>query len=85
MTDSFAVLAGADQADPDAAPPHPAAALMEDLARRYTMSSERRVHDRHLLPGMAPLTGASTGHAGTSGAISPPPDDDDALFDDALF
>jgi len=85
MTDSFAVLAGADQADPDAASPHPAAALMEDLARRYTMSSERRVHDRHLLPGMAPLTGASTGHAGTSGAISPPPDDDDALFDDALF
>ncbi|WDF71726.1 chemotaxis protein [Novosphingobium sp. KACC 22771] len=85
MTDSFAVLAGTDQPDTNAASPHPAATLMEDIARRYTMSSERRVHDRHLLPGMAPLTGASTGHAGGPGAIYPPPDDDDALFDDALF
>jgi hypothetical protein len=48
------------------------------------MSSERRVHDRHLLPGMAPLMGISVVHAGL-GATNPPPDDDDALFDDALF
>jgi len=82
MTDSFAVLAGHDRAAVDGSGPHPAEGLMADLARRYTMSSERRVHDRHLLPGMTPLMAMPTGG---SGATYPPPDDDDALFDDALF
>jgi methyl-accepting chemotaxis protein len=84
MTDSFAVLAGRDEVDVAAQKPHPVEGLMGDMARKYTMSSERRVHDRHLLPGMAPLMGISVVHAGL-GATNPPPDDDDALFDDALF
>lgn len=83
MTDSFAVLAGHDQANAQAASPHPVETLMGDLARIYTMSSERHVHDRHLLPGMEPLMKAPV-HAGPD-ATDPPPDDDDALFDDALF
>lgn len=57
-------------------------AVMDRMARSYTMASERHVHDGYLLPGMARLIGdkpaPSIGHGG-------PAEDDDALFDDALF
>jgi hypothetical protein len=43
------------------------------------MNSERQVHDRHLLPGMEPVS--ITGAATTMQDYA----DDDAMFDDALF
>ncbi|WP_179504799.1 MULTISPECIES: hypothetical protein [unclassified Sphingomonas] len=57
------------------------AGLMGALGQIYTMASERVVHDRFLLEGMAPLTSSEPAQGfGPSGG-----DDDDALFDDALF
>lgn len=60
-------------------------AMLETLGRSYTMASERVVHDRFRLPGMAALVNetALPGVELATGASSD--DDDDALFDDALF
>lgn len=66
----------------DDRPDHPVRTIMERMARSYTMASERVVHDQFLLPGMASLIVVST--APSNGGASPA-DDDDALFDDALF
>ncbi len=60
----------------------PAREVMERLARAYTMASERHVHDDFLLPGMARLIGGAIAPAPAAGGYA---DDDDALFDDALF
>lgn len=49
-------------------------ALLPRIAALYTMASERTVHQRHLLPGMASVE-----------AIAPEPAGADDLFDDALF
>jgi hypothetical protein len=57
-----------DEVDVAAQKPHPVEGLMGDMARKYTMSSERRVHDRHLLPGMAPLMGSGPCTAATPAA-----------------
>lgn len=62
-------------------PDHPVRTILEDMARSYTMASERVIHDQFLLPGMAPLMVANVGAPDSPGAL----DDDDALFDDALF
>ncbi|WP_033926636.1 hypothetical protein [Sphingomonas sp. 35-24ZXX] len=62
-------------------PDHPVRTILEDMARSYTMASERVIHDQFLLPGMAPLIVANVGAPDSPGAL----DDDDALFDDALF
>ncbi len=62
-------------------PDHPVRTILEDMARSYTMASERVIHDQFLLPGMAPLMVASLGAPDSPSAL----DDDDALFDDALF
>jgi hypothetical protein len=53
--------------------------LLPNLGRSYTMASERVVHDRFLLPGMAPIS------SGSASVTRFDDDDDDALFDDALF
>ena len=78
MAQGLNALAASAQVSILADQPHPAQALMADMARSYTMHSERLVHDRHLLPGMDPasITGATT---------MPSYADDDAMFDDALF
>jgi hypothetical protein len=62
-------------------PDHPVRAIMEGMARSYTMASERVIHDQFLLPGMTPLMVASGGATDSPSAL----DDDDALFDDGLF
>lgn len=62
-------------------PDHPVRTILEDMARSYTMASERVIHDQFLLPGMAPLIVANVGAPDSPSAL----DDDDALFDDALF
>lgn len=62
-------------------PDHPVRTIMEDMARSYTMASERVIHDQFLLPGMAPLLIANVDAPDSPSAL----DDDDALFDDALF
>ncbi|HWU01880.1 MAG TPA: chemotaxis protein [Novosphingobium sp.] len=79
ITDCFGVLADdlPEPHDVDAA--HPASTLMADIARMYTMSSERNVHNRHLLAGMTALPTAGTA------TEAPSSGDDDDLFDDALF
>ena len=56
--------------------------VMERLARSYTMASERLVHETFLLPGMARLIAEKPASASSTGGFA---DDDDALFDDALF
>ena len=57
---------------------HPLAALMQALGRSYTMASERKIHDRFLLPGMTPL-------AASSGSVSFGLDDDDDGFGDVFL
>lgn len=52
--------------------------MLAQIARSYTMASERQVHDRFLLPGMEPTAGVPAA-AGSDGL------DDDDLFEDALF
>jgi hypothetical protein len=76
-------LAGSGQGQEPAA--HDAiAALMTTLGQIYTMASERVVHDRFLLEGMAPIANSQPASGfGPSGDGHD--DDDDALFDDALF
>jgi hypothetical protein len=61
----------------DLPPGHPVYDVMAAMARSYTMQAERVVHNRHLLPGMESLAGVVPVRAAA--------DDDDALFDDALF
>ncbi len=75
-------LAGSGNSD-DPAAYAAIAALMNALGQIYTMASERVVHDRFLLHGMAPLANSQpTSGFGPGDAQD---DDDDALFDDALF
>ncbi|ESZ85905.1 MAG: hypothetical protein Q27BB25_16910 [Blastomonas sp. CACIA14H2] len=57
-------------------------AVMERMARSYTMASERMVHEAFLLPGMARLIADKPISSASPGGSA---DDDDALFDDALF
>ena len=56
--------------------------VMDRMARSYTMASERVVHDAFLLPGMPRLIADKPQSSASHGG---PADDDDALFDDALF
>ncbi|WP_017669968.1 hypothetical protein [Blastomonas sp. AAP53] len=63
-------------------PDHPVRAIMDGMARSYTMASERVVHDQFLLPGMMPLMVASPAAMPASQSVI---DDDDGLFDDGLF
>jgi hypothetical protein len=51
--------------------------LLGAAARSYTMAREREVHSQFLLPGMEAI--------GSPAASVPTADDDDGLFDDALF
>lgn len=53
-------------------------ALLMRLGARYSMASERIIHDGFLLPGMEPLAGAAPAPGGFGG-------DDDDLFANALF
>lgn len=57
-------------------------AVMDRMARSYTMASEREVHDAFLLRGMARLVNSTPRSSASQGGYA---DDDDALFDDALF
>jgi|GEM_PF-1328010 len=70
-------LAGSGGSGSDPAAHGATVALMNALGQIYTMASERLVHDRFLLEGMAPIANATDGHGGN--------EDDDALFDDGLF
>lgn len=66
----------ASAADAPSSPPDdrsPLHTLMPAIARLYTMAAEREVHQRHLLPGMAPV------HVEPAGV------DDDDFLDDGLF
>lgn len=73
-------LAGSGSApDPEAAPA--IAEILGTLGAIYTMASERQVHDRFLLDGMPTLSNPASSSVNTP--LSD--DDDDALFDDALF
>ncbi len=66
----------ASAADGPSSPPDdhgPLHTLMPAIARLYTMAAEREVHQRYLLPGMAPV------HVEPAGV------DDDDLLDDGLF
>ena len=78
--------AGEAPCDP-AAPGDALRALLERIGASYTMADERRVHDLHRLPGMAPLlrevVPADDGLFGddASGGDA----EDDGLFDDGLF
>ena len=75
----------ADCAGPEAAvserADHPVRMLLDEMARIYTMASERAIHDRFLLPGMVALKGIPA----SQGLQPAGAEDDDALFDDALF
>lgn len=66
-------------------PDHPVRLLMAEIGRSYTMVSERVIHDRFLLPGMAPTQSSAPSPRGEAVAPVSLDDDDDALFDDALF
>ncbi|HEX7872785.1 MAG TPA: hypothetical protein VF475_07740 [Sphingobium sp.] len=74
IASSLANMAGADVAVSDRAD-HPVRLLMAEIGRSYTMVREREIHDQFRLPDMASISGSSA-------AVL---DDDDALFDDALF
>ncbi|MBP8232982.1 MAG: hypothetical protein KAY22_11810 [Rhizorhabdus sp.] len=56
---------------------HPARLVLDEIARTYTMASERRIHDQFRIGEPIALAAAAT-MGGDDG-------DDDALFDDALF
>lgn len=56
---------------------HPARLVLDEIARTYTMASERRIHDQFRIGEPITLAAASTMGGGDG--------DDDALFDDALF
>lgn len=67
----------------DETPDHPVRSLLTEIARSYTMAQERVVHDQFRLSDMAALVSAAP--VATSTGFTDGDDDDDALFDDALF
>lgn len=58
---------------------HPARIVLDEIARTYTMASERRIHDQFRIGEAVSFSAAPVSGAAAGG------DDDDALFDDALF
>jgi hypothetical protein len=78
IASSLAALAGPEGVVSDR-PDHPLRLLLTELGRSYTMAREREIHDRFRLPGMDSLAEASGAN------VDRLDDDDDALFDDALF
>ncbi|MET0364590.1 MAG: hypothetical protein ABW169_08040 [Sphingobium sp.] len=76
IASSLANMAGPEVAVSDRAD-HPVRLLMTEIGRSYTMVREREIHDQFRLPDMQSISGG----AGAANML----DDDDALFDDALF
>ena len=75
MTQAMAAQAGQAAPAIPADGAHPLVALMQGLGASYTMASERQIHDRFLLPGMAQLASSSSGAGSSFG------DDDDGFGD----
>lgn len=75
---ALADLAGPDMPVSDRGD-HPFRRLMADIGSLYTMARERDLHDQFRLPDMMSIGGFPVTNSATD------EDDDDALFDDALF